>query len=124
MKVKSIIILLVLLLNGCIPDEYEKYTFKVTWDPCIDVPVNSYGGGYIVQYGEIVDCRLKNINHVEIPYEGGQSAPTEATITAKRKVDENTSSQVAYSVQVIAYGQVAGKKVYSAPSKQAIVYFY
>lgn len=127
MKAKVIIIILAFILSACTYDEekYEEYTFKVTWDPNPEIEVNSYGGGYIVQYAEGINSDIKNIQYVEVPYTGGQQAPTEAIITAKRKVneDENSSNHVVYSVKVISYAEINGKRVYSAPSQESVVKF-
>ena len=113
-KISIYILFLIITLTGCTDIGYDKYTYLVSWDKSEDVEVNIYGGGYVVYYAKGKCIDINKCNYVDVPYSGGQSTPTEATITIKRKEDE-TGKDI-YSVAVAAYHTIGDERVYSKPS--------
>jgi len=105
---------LIITLTGCTYIGYDKYTYLVSWDKSDNLEVNSYGGGYVVYCAKGKYIDINKCNYVEVPYNGGQSTPTEATITIKRKEDEK--GKEIYSVAVAAYHTIGDERVYSKPS--------
>ncbi|NMB66024.1 MAG: hypothetical protein GYA16_14260 [Spirochaetes bacterium] len=101
-------------------DDYLTYQYEISWDANDEEGVNSFGGGYCVYYAEGYAVDINKSNYVDVPYQGGDRAPTQATIVIKLKKDENSNykRQVTYSVVVVAYATINGTKVYSRPSKQ------
>lgn len=113
-RISMVLVCIIFSLTGCVDIGYEKYTYLVTWDKSDDEEVNSFGGGYVVYYAKGKCIDINRCNYVDVPYTGGQSTPTKATITIKRKEDE-TGKEI-YAVAVAAYHTVGDEKVYSKPS--------
>lgn len=109
-------VMLCLTLQGCGQQQVPLTPHAVTiaWAPAPENTVNQAGGGYRLYYAAgLVTAGTVGILAADVPYAGGASTPTQATVTLPGGVD---------SVWVVAYGALPGDVTQtSAPSQPLLV---